>query len=282
MKIFLALSAIIAGLAFGLSVGVMSMSPPEYEVARGAAIGATVFAFIAYLTWMLLTKDPLIVQLSIGFITCIAIFVGLPLGMGWINGIETRNLEAARHATDLARTIGKLSPNSVLFSTENNSGSQMLQVGRSGTIFNYGGPAGLPLFNFYGSKILIETIDGEVKVSTQIKDSSGKLYAELIRNEWQTAIRPQTWDRNYSKDSLEVINPGGKVVLQVRALPDRIQMQGEWWGEGGNGLKLVEEQSGGGSFVALLTASQPNGPPNVPDIKRMFIYPSDSHLGELK
>lgn len=147
MKTFLALSAAVAGSAFALSAGVMSMSPPEYDVARGAAICSAVFAFITYLTWLPLTKDSLIVRIYIGAIACIAIFIGLPLGMGWINGIETRNLEAAQRAADLTRTIGKLSTN-VLFSTENQLLSPRLEIGNSGTIFTYIGPNGTPVFNF--------------------------------------------------------------------------------------------------------------------------------------
>ena len=74
----------------------------------------------------------------------------------------------------------------------------------------------------------MEAIDGIVKVSTYITDDEGNLIAELVRNEWKVAPPPRTWDRNYSKDALEVRDGKGAVILQVRAFSDQIQIQGIW------------------------------------------------------
>jgi hypothetical protein len=130
---------------------------------------------------------------------------------------------------------------------------------------------------------VVEVIKGMVKVSTQIKDQRGYLIAELVRNEWKAAPPPQTWDKNYSQDSLEVIDPRGNVVLQVTALEDRIRLQGEWWGTDGTGTRLVKSQdpSRPGGFIIMLGPKHKPGPLGDSQIVTMFKYPSELHLGEL-
>ncbi|MEJ0092842.1 MAG: hypothetical protein WDN46_05280 [Methylocella sp.] len=49
-----------------------------------------------------------------------------------------------------------------------------------------------------------------------------------MRNEWRVTPPPGTLDRNYTDDALEIRGAGGKIVLQLRVLQDRIQLQGEW------------------------------------------------------
>lgn len=172
----------------------------------------------------------------------------------------------------------------VIFSTNSPSLGNKLEIGDSGTIFDYRGANGTPLFNFYGSNIVVETINGQVLVSTEIKDQKGLLTATLYRNEWKVAPPPKTWDRNYSKDSLEVIGPEGRVVLQVRALQDRIQLQGEWWGDSEHGIRLVKSNDPARSGAEIIIFGQNRlvtAPDNTEIIKR-FVYPSELHLGEIR
>ena len=138
---------------------------------------------------------------------------------------------------------GVLVPKSVEVLFEANAGilSRVLEIGDSGAEIIYGGPAGTPVFEFFKkNELTLELVDGQLKVSTKIIDQSGKLVAELIRNEWKVAPPPQTWDRNYSDDALEVRDARGKIVLQVKAFADRIQIQGEWWGDEIHGIRLVK------------------------------------------
>jgi hypothetical protein len=83
------------------------------------------------------------------------------------------------------------------------------------------------------------TRTGESLHSNQKKN--GNLVAELRRNEWQ--VSPNSWDRNYTKDAVEVIDSTGKVVLRVRALPDRTKLQGEWWSTDGRGIRIVKARN---------------------------------------
>jgi hypothetical protein len=122
-------------------------------------------------------------------------------------------------------------------------------------------------------------MDEQVKVSTTIRDSSGEIEAQLERNEWKVSPFPTTWDRNYNDDSLEVIDTQHhppRVVLQVRVLPDRIRLQGEWWDKN-RGIRIVKNPQGGGLIMHLWAEHDPDEP----HIEPIFKYPSDQHLREL-
>jgi len=128
----------------------------------------------------------------------------------------------------------------------------------------------------------IESVDGKIKVSTQITDENGKLIAELIRNEWKVAPPPRTWDRNYTGDALEVRDAFGDVVLQVKVLPDLIQLQGVWWinlGPPNGAVRLFIRGNPKDGAQVVIVPKQNKSPP--PSIEPMFRYPSDQNLGEL-
>lgn len=157
----------------------------------------------------------------------------------------------------------------------------LLEIGRSGTIFHWDGEVGTPMFSFWGnSTLVVEKIHGKLYVSTNITDEDGRVVAELIRNEWKVSPPPDTWDRNYSENALEVKGAHGRIVLQVEAMVDRIRIQGEWWNAPGLGVRILENPSPDGG--ALVMQFVPGGyqvqPPN---IRPMFAYPGDQNLGAL-
>jgi len=100
---------------------------------------------------------------------------------------------------------------------------------------------------------MIELIEGKIRFSAQITDEEGNIIAKISRNEWQVAPPPRTWDKNYSDDALEVVDPKGRVVLQAKVLSDRIQIQGAWpagpqWGPAGVAQIIVRaDPSGSGA-----------------------------------
>jgi len=156
------------------------------------------------------------------------------------------------------------------------------EIGDSGTIFileGFGDKEFLPVLTSHGCRLVIENIDGQTKISTQIRDWSGSVVAELIRNEWK--VSPATWDRNYTKNALEVKDATGHIVLQVRALADRIQLQGEWWSPEGKGLRIVKspyKDMPGGLFIFVNKEERDSHP----TIEPIFKYPSRLHFGELR
>lgn len=152
-----------------------------------------------------------------------------------------------------------------------------LELGDGGTIFSYSGPEGKPLFKiFEDSHLTILREEGQVKVSLIIRSREG-IVAELINNEWK--VNPnKIFDRNYSRDALEVKDNFGDIVLQVKHVWDRIQFQGKFYDAGGNGVAFVRHPSGEGGLIEKIGVNRPELELKIEPI---FKYPSDLHLGEL-
>jgi hypothetical protein len=237
---------------------------------QGLLIAAWVVALFG------LREQPLPVLLGIG-----AILAGAFLLLAWNFRPEAIPLYSGELS---AKPKAKL-----LFSpVEPTTNPPRLQIGDSG-VFIEGradqGPEALLFPILEESQFKVELINGEMKVSTQIKDSSGNMVAELIRNEWKVAPPPGSWDRNYTHDTLEVLDGRGDVVLQVRVHPDRIQIQGVWWKNlrPPNGWTRVyiwrNPDKPGGAELTFIPKDSTATPPSIP---RIFEYPSDRHLGELR
>lgn len=156
-----------------------------------------------------------------------------------------------------------------------------IEIGNSGAIFRYtGSPEGGTLFKFFDpSQLKIERLRGKILVSTQVRDRTGRLITELIRNEWR--VRPSLlWDRNYNAQSLEVRDESGDIVFQATALSDRIRLQGIWRGPDGRFVELAEKTDFQHVNRGFLQFGFPGQTQEAP-IRPMFRYPSDLHLGEL-
>jgi len=66
----------------------------------------------------------------------------------------------------------------------------------------------------------------------------------------------------------------------VKLLANRVQVQGEWWDEVGNGVRVVTNpdlKNPGALFVNLRLSQDPDKP----RIEPIFRYPNTEHLGEL-
>jgi hypothetical protein len=95
------------------------------------------------------------------------------------------------------------------------------------------------------------------------------MIAEIINNEWK--VNPHNaWDRNYTKDALEVRDPSGDIVLQVRVIENRVQLQAILYTSDGNILGFVD----GGFGKGLIVFDRKH------KIKPIFKYPSELHLGK--
>lgn len=153
---------------------------------------------------------------------------------------------------------------------------RVIELGPNGSRIDQGGPAGTPHFNFGGTSLLVEEVDGRLCVSTQIRDCDGKIIAELTKNEWSLG-GSAIFDRNYTDDALEVRDQYGEVVFQVRLFPDRVQVQGKFVGVDGFGTAILgPAKKGEGSRIVRST---------LPEYKEVriepiFRYPSSLHFGE--
>lgn len=175
-----------------------------------------------------------------------------------------------------------------------------IEVGTSGVIFTKSKPGGPPDPMFETGKIifkpasyayasldpilrdtnfLLESVGGELKVSTTILDDHGNVVTRLIRNEWDWGDRPVSFDRNYNSHSLEVQDRSGNIVLQVTALTDRIRLQLVAFRKNGNRAYLV--QSAGRFCCATVSFNNTANEDLSTAIRPMFKYPSALHLGEV-
>jgi hypothetical protein len=162
--------------------------------------------------------------------------------------------------------------------------SRQIELGHPGFKFIIDNPADakMPLFLFFREKdkLLVELINEVPALTTELKDKNGKVIVTIERNHW-TVNRDQgiVWDKNYSDDALEVKDGRGKVVLQVRALPDRIQVLGEWHSESGDGWRITQDTEADGEHTLIMPlCCFYDDPPY--SIVPIFKYPSSEHWGE--
>jgi hypothetical protein len=184
-------------------------------------------------------------------------------------------------ATSEPSNVGKLeSPgDETILAPKLGVSKRLIQIGQSGTYIDFQGSQGTPFIQFASNyNLTIDSVDGKLEVSTQVRDRRGRLVAELVQNEWKVAPPPRTWDRNYTSTALEVRDEDGNVVLQVRLFPDRVQIQGEWWMDEYRGFRIVGYPGEGGRFEIFGTKFRPS---DADPIQQMFVYPSETHLGEL-
>ncbi|MCH7875794.1 MAG: hypothetical protein IH965_10905, partial [Gemmatimonadetes bacterium] len=155
-----------------------------------------------------------------------------------------------------------------------------LELGDSGAILRYGGPQGQPIFKIFDdTHLTVELERNRVQVSTLIRNISGTVVAELIRNEWKVN-QNTAFDRNYSEEALEVRDASGDVVLQIRVKEDRVQFAGKFYDRNGNGValgKVVDKAGNTGGGIEFTGSAHRELQMK---IEPLFRYPSERHLGE--
>jgi len=211
----------------------------------------------------------------------IILIFGVAIGAAGLTLIARPEPKHDPRPVGLPSYTGTIAPEpEIIFSAVKKQLTRTMEIGSSGAVFIADGGDN-PLFTFgENSELLITREEDNLKVSTQFRDKQGSLIAELERNEWKVAPPPKTWDRNYNKHALEVKDDKGNIVLQVRLLTDRVQIQGEWWVEGFGAVRFVQFPVKGSAIAT--SDSGGKFPPWVTPIQPMFKYPSDSHFGELR
>jgi len=135
---------------------------------------------------------------------------------------------------------------------------------------------------FSRDRLSVETVRGELRVSSRITDQQGNLLGQISNNEWKVA--PIGFDRNYDNHALEILDAAGDVVLQVNLVPDAVQIQGYWFVNLGppNNVRrfyMIHNDKVTGFIIA--PRSRDVSAEDLPKITPMFKYPSDLHPGEV-
>src|SRR5260370_19932572 len=119
-------------------------------------------------------------------------------------------------------------------------------------------------------------------ISHPIRDKARHLVVKVENNHWSVSPDHSVcWDKNYTKNSLEVKDGAEHVVLQIRILPDRIQLQGEWRDEFGHGMRLGACSTPAGVTGCITLWNNPERERELEQlIEPMFKYPSREHWRE--
>ena len=149
--------------------------------------------------------------------------------------------EIEQNTKDLASSYqGELQSNSwPVFSTYQNK-YPCMEIGDSGVAFEWSGQNDQPLFQILNTPLFISNNDGQIKLTANLRGRDGSI-AVLDNSEW--LVNPSQMTRNYNKDILEVYDKYHDTVLQIRLLKDRIQLQGKFYDEKGNGVAIVGQKS---------------------------------------
>jgi hypothetical protein len=124
---------------------------------------------------------------------------------------------------------------------------------------------------------------GQLMTNTVIRDHNGNILVEITDNEWRVANA--SWEKNYADDALEVKDARGRIVFQIKLLPDKAEFQAEWWDEYGHGIRLVQVPDPGSSPADkrgfVIVSMTPDHHPDEPTIQPLFRYPSKKYFGQL-
>jgi hypothetical protein len=156
--------------------------------------------------------------------------------------------------------------------------------GDSGSKFIYAGAENSVDFGRFARNVGLRIERGPtgMEISTPILDRSEKRIANIEKNHWTVLNQPEILDKNYNDNALEIIDSRGEVVLQLRYLPDRLQIAAEWRDQFGRGQEWAKCAAPGKPPTGCVI---PWGDPrtelqNEVPIEPIFQYPSREHLGE--
>ena len=162
--------------------------------------------------------------------------------------------------------------------------SPAIQLADTGAILQ--GFTMVPLKIFSDAEIAASlSNDGATEISTTVLDRYGRRIVEVKKNHWR--VEPSaSVDKNYTDDALEVLDSGGHVVLQLRALPDRMVLWGEWHNEFEQAAQITAcpDPSNTNAKIACVQIYGPALPEKTSKkhIEQLFQYPSSEHWGEYR
>lgn len=156
----------------------------------------------------------------------------------------------------------------------------LLQIGAGGPI-RYDNPDNSELEFFHNEGMRLEKGPHGIEFSTVVRDRQGHQVVKVEKNHWE--VNPlASVDKNYTDDTLEVLDAGGHVVLQIRLLGDTAQLQGEWHNEFGRGVQAATCRApyGLGGCIQNFNKDWVPSEELKNPIEPLFAYPSKEHWGE--
>jgi hypothetical protein len=142
-----------------------------------------------------------------------------------------------------------------------------------------------PLFKNAVFKTWIE--DGQVYVTTDVRDSIGDLIARIVRNEW--VVNPQQrLDKNFDNSALEVIDNSGTIIFQVEIKDNILRLQGLFYFSAFEAVIVRRFMFPNRPLtLAFFASSEDEGyklpipmQPQMVGVIPLFKYPSYLHMGD--
>jgi hypothetical protein len=146
-----------------------------------------------------------------------------------------------------------------------------------GFISDNSGPSSLPP-GVYRPELKVSEGSNGVILTTSVKDRGGNLVAAVKGNHWYV-YPPYTSEKNYTKNSLEVKDSSGEVVLQIFLKGSTAYVQGIWRDQFGAGAEILSDENEKESRVISWANSGEERQKEQP-ISPSFVYPSPQHWGE--
>ena len=147
----------------------------------------------------------------------------------------------------------------------NMSAAYAIQLGASGTgpiIYLVGGvPTDNGPLSVFARRMSLHfdrDNKGGVLVSAKIRDKSGEIVALLDNGKLETFSNDLGYEE--TDNTFEITNKAGRIALQLRLLPDRLQLQGESWDTMGHGIRIAGALGGGASITFLDRDNDPDDP----------------------
>jgi hypothetical protein len=111
------------------------------------------------------------------------------------------------------------------FAKHNMPPEPILELGDSGVFFTNLKRDGDAIKTSYDSHLELSESPSGMEISTIVRDENGNVIVDIDHNHW-TVSRDQavSWDHNYSRDSLEVLDRRKHPVLQVRVTAMAVQL----------------------------------------------------------
>jgi len=136
-------------------------------------------------------------------LSAVSVALGL-LGLWWYLGDKEMNATSGVISASLEQSPMAVSVGSAEF----------VMLSKDGVVFSDGKT---PLLS-------IQLVHGRLLVTTQVRNDRGELIAEMKDNEWKHQPQPAIFDRNYTRDALEIRDKTGKVAIQVANLGNTVDV----------------------------------------------------------
>ena len=189
-------------------------------------------------------------------------------------GIETLNSEIIPFPVDTSKTFKLHLSEGTIFTYE---GADLAKGFGLNELFPFN-------LNFTDSKFSINFVDGEMLLSADIIDSSGRLIAKIVNNTWTTvdpSIALQFSDRNYNAYAFEIIGSNNIPTLQVAMIgSNEIQIGGLFYTKSGS-IYIAPKTDGAVMYFNVGTDHREENA----SINSLFKYPcltNESNLGKMK